>query len=87
LIELVDEFEECDLEGFIVVVGMGANKVDDLAVAVCASSEDRSGAISVIPSPVKFDPDRWWEDCEGIRTEFVGLQKLFLEAVLHPSSF
>jgi hypothetical protein len=35
----------------------------------------------------KFDPDRWWETREGVRTEIVELQKLFLEAVLHPLSF
>jgi hypothetical protein len=34
-----------------------------------------------------FDPDRWWETRDGIRTEIVELQKLFLEAVLHPQSF
>jgi hypothetical protein len=34
-----------------------------------------------------FDPDRWWETRVGIRTEIVELQKLLLEAVLHPMSF
>ena len=34
-----------------------------------------------------FDPDRWWETRGGIRTEIVELQKLVLEAVLHPMSF
>jgi hypothetical protein len=33
-----------------------------------------------------FDPDRWWETRDGIRTEIVELQKLFLEVVLHPLS-
>jgi uncharacterized SAM-binding protein YcdF (DUF218 family) len=34
-----------------------------------------------------FDPDPWWKTREGIRTEIVQLQKLMLEAVLHPTSF
>jgi hypothetical protein len=34
-----------------------------------------------------FDPDRWWETREGVRTEIVELQKLVLEVVLHPLSF
>jgi hypothetical protein len=34
-----------------------------------------------------FDPDRWWETRDGVRTEIVELQKLVLEAVLHPMSF
>ena len=34
-----------------------------------------------------FDPDRWWETRDGIRTEIVEFQKLFLEMVLHPLSF
>src|SRR6516225_2546815 len=34
-----------------------------------------------------FDPDRWWETRDGVRTEIVELQKLVLEVVLHPLSF
>ncbi len=34
-----------------------------------------------------FDPDRWWETRVGVRTEIIELQKLMLEAVLHPVSF
>jgi hypothetical protein len=34
-----------------------------------------------------FDPDRWWETRAGIRTEIVELQKLVVEAILHPMSF
>ena len=34
-----------------------------------------------------FDPDRWWEIRDGVRTEIVELQKLVLEIVLHPLSF
>ena len=33
-----------------------------------------------------FDPDRWWETRSGVRTEFVELQKLLLDVVLHPMS-
>jgi hypothetical protein len=34
-----------------------------------------------------FDPNRWWQTREGIRTEINELQKLVLDAVLHPISF
>ena len=34
-----------------------------------------------------FDPDRWWETRDGVRTEIVELQKLVLEIVLHPMTF
>jgi hypothetical protein len=34
-----------------------------------------------------FDPDRWWETREGIRTEIVEFEKLALDLVLHPWSF
>jgi uncharacterized SAM-binding protein YcdF (DUF218 family) len=34
-----------------------------------------------------FDPDRWWETRDGVRTQIVELQKLVLDAVLHPLSF
>jgi hypothetical protein len=32
----------------------------------------------------KFDPDRWWKTRGGVRIEIVELQKLVLDAVLHP---
>jgi hypothetical protein len=35
----------------------------------------------------KFDPDRWWETRGGVRIEIIELQKLVLDAVLHPLSF
>jgi hypothetical protein len=31
-----------------------------------------------------FDPDRWWETRNGVRTEIVELQKLLLDLVRHP---
>jgi hypothetical protein len=34
-----------------------------------------------------FDPDRWWETRDGVRTEIVEFQKLVLETVLHPLAF
>jgi uncharacterized SAM-binding protein YcdF (DUF218 family) len=34
-----------------------------------------------------FDPDRWWETRDGVRTEIIELQKLLLDVVLHPKSF
>jgi hypothetical protein len=35
----------------------------------------------------RFDPDRWWETRDGVRTEIVELEKLLFEAILHPMSF
>jgi hypothetical protein len=44
--------------------------------------------VTVQPSRYSnFDPDRWWDTRDGIRTEIVELQKLVLETVLHPISF
>src|SRR5258706_11977238 len=34
-----------------------------------------------------FNPDRVWETRDAIRTEIIELQKLVLEAILHPMSF
>jgi hypothetical protein len=34
-----------------------------------------------------FDPDRWWETHDGVRTEIVEFQKLVLETKLHAISF
>ncbi len=31
-----------------------------------------------------FDPDRWWETRDGVRTEIIELQKLLLEIIRHP---
>jgi hypothetical protein len=44
----------------------------------------------VIVQPARyspFDPDRWWETRDGVRTEIIEFQKLLLDAVLHPMSF
>jgi hypothetical protein len=34
----------------------------------------------------RFDPDQWWKTRAGVRTEIVELQKLVLDAVIHPLS-
>ena len=34
-----------------------------------------------------FDPDKWWQTRDGVRTEIVEFQKLVREVVLHPVSF
>jgi uncharacterized SAM-binding protein YcdF (DUF218 family) len=34
----------------------------------------------------RFDPERWWETREGIRTEIIELQKLLLDYLRHPLS-
>ena len=33
-----------------------------------------------------FDPDRWWETRDGVRTEIVELEKLLLNLLRHPIS-
>jgi hypothetical protein len=33
-----------------------------------------------------FDPDRWWQTRDGMRTEFVELEKLIVDVVRHPLS-
>jgi hypothetical protein len=33
-----------------------------------------------------FDPDRWWQKRDGVRTEIVELEKLLLDLVRHPIS-
>jgi hypothetical protein len=33
-----------------------------------------------------FNPDRWWESHDGVRTEIVEFQKLMLDIVRHPFS-
>jgi len=33
-----------------------------------------------------FDPERWWQSREGVRTEIVELEKLLLDIVRHPLS-
>jgi hypothetical protein len=33
-----------------------------------------------------FDPDRWWNSRDGIRTEIVESEKLLLDIVRHPIS-
>ena len=46
--------------------------------------------IRVMVQPARysdFDPDRWWKTRDGVRTEIVEIQKLVLDAVLHPLSF
>lgn len=34
-----------------------------------------------------FDPDRWWQTRNGVRTAIIELQKLLLDYVAHPLSF
>ncbi len=31
-----------------------------------------------------FDPDRWWETRDGVRTEIIELQKLLLDVIRYP---
>jgi hypothetical protein len=34
----------------------------------------------------QFDPDRWWSDRDGVRTEVVELEKLLFDIIRHPIS-
>jgi hypothetical protein len=52
------------------------------------SMKGQSTRVTVQPARYSsFDPDRWWETRDGIRTEIVELQKLLLDVALHPMSF
>jgi hypothetical protein len=49
--------------------------------------KDHPTRVTVQPSRYStFDPDRWWKTRGGIRIEIIELQKLVLDAVLHPLS-
>jgi hypothetical protein len=44
--------------------------------------------VTVLPSRYSsFDPNRWWENRGGVRTELIELEKLLIDVVLHPMSF
>ena len=44
-------------------------------------------AVAVCPTRyAEFDPDRWWNSHDGIRTEIEELEKLILDCVRHPIS-
>jgi hypothetical protein len=44
--------------------------------------------VTILPEQYSsFDPDRWWETRDGVRTEILELQKLVLDVILHPMSF
>ncbi|MGE5056401.1 MAG: hypothetical protein ACM3WP_19745 [Acidobacteriota bacterium] len=49
--------------------------------------KDHHARLTVRSAPYSvFDPDRWWESHDGIRTEFVELEKLLLDVMRHPIS-
>jgi hypothetical protein len=50
----------------------------------------KGGSTHVTVRPARhstFDPDRWWETRNGVRTEIVELQKLVLDVARHALSF
>ena len=51
------------------------------------SMKDRPTLVSVRSARyASFDPDRWWQTRDGVRTEVVELQKLVLDVARHPFS-
>ncbi len=51
------------------------------------SMKGHATSVAIQPSRYsQFDPDRWWETRDGIRTAIIELQKLLLDFVLHPTS-
>jgi uncharacterized SAM-binding protein YcdF (DUF218 family) len=51
------------------------------------SMEGHQTRVTVRPARYStFDPDRWWETRDGIRTEIVELEKLLLDVLRHPVS-
>ena len=76
----------CDQHQFRSIVFLAAR--DHLRRVLDRAMKGHPTRVTVQPARYSsFDPDRWWETRVGIRTEIVELQKLLLEAVLHPISF
>ena len=51
------------------------------------SMEGHQTGVTVRPARHSaFDPDRWWETRDGIRTEIMEFQKLLLDVIRHPIS-
>jgi hypothetical protein len=76
----------CDQHQFRSIVFVAAR--DHLRRVLDRAMKGHPTRVTVQPARYSsFDPDRWWETRVGIRTEIVELQKLLLEAVLHPISF
>lgn len=47
--------------------------------------DGRLARVTVRYSPYSvFDPDRWWQTRDGVRTELVESEKLLLDVLLHP---
>ena len=49
----------------------------------------KSYGVKIVIRPSRyseFNPDRWWQTRDGIRTEVVEFQKLILDMVMHPIS-
>lgn len=79
----------CDQHQFRSIVFVGARDHSRRLRRVLDRAMKGHPTRIIIRSPrySSFDPDRWWKTREGVRTEIIELEKLVLDAVLHPMSF
>jgi len=78
----------CDLHGFrSVVVVSSADHSRRLRRVFHRSMKGHQTRVTVrFARYLVFDPDRWWESHDGIRTEIEELEKLLLDVLRHPIS-
>lgn len=78
--------DQHDLHSIVIV--SAADHSRRLSRVMNRSMRDHPTHVTIHPSRYSaFDPERWWETRNGIRTEIVELQKLLLDYVLHPLSW
>jgi hypothetical protein len=78
----------CEQHGFrSVVVVSSRDHSRRLHRLMARAMEGRSTRVTVRAARHStFDPEGWWKTRDGVRTEIIELQKLFLDVVLHPLS-
>ena len=76
----------CEQKGFrSVVVVTTADHSRRLRRLLGRSLKGRATRVTVRPARYSpFDPARWWETREGIRTQVIETEKLALDVLLHP---
>jgi hypothetical protein len=76
----------CEEKGFrSVVVVTTADHSRRLRRLLGRSLKGRATRVTVRPARYSpFDPARWWETREGIRTQVIETEKLALDVLLHP---
>jgi uncharacterized SAM-binding protein YcdF (DUF218 family) len=78
----------CDQRQFrSVVVVTTADHSRRLRRLLGRSMKGHPTSVTVRPARYSpFDPERWWETREGIRTQVIETEKLALDVLLHPLS-